>query len=645
MPAFVLFEVNFPRLRPTSQLALFALGGCWIVLTAARASKQRWRRGLDDLLALGALIAFGYIWIQTEPWFEKFWQGGRSLGDRAGAEGSLDLVIGILGLIVVLEVARRTLGWSLPILALMAVAYGWFGPHLPDWLLPHRGYGPSRLVAQTFLHSQGVFGVALRVMFVYVFLFVLFGALLEATGATSYIVNASRRLFRRSPGGAAKVAVLSSGLLGSLSGSAVANTATTGAFTIPMMRSSGFSRRVAAGVEAAASSGGALVPPVMGAGAYMMLELVQPAVTYLEIVRAALLPALLYYAALLLMVDGHARRIGAIGAMETEGESSDASSSAASNASTESTVRGSGSYEGLVFAGGLSTLLVLLFLGFSVFRAVTVAMVAVAVLSALHSTTRLSLNELAEALAKGTRTAAPLIAAGACVGIVIGVVTLTGAGSRLPSLIVPLAAGHLLPALLLLMVCSLLLGMGLPSAVCYLLLATFVGPVLGDLGVVPLGGHLFLFYFGMMSMVTPPVALAAYAASSIAGSKMMPTATTSFRFALVGFALPFLFIYRPELLMLDAAGEVASLAAIAVTILWAVVGLLPLAAGLSGYLFRPLGVGLRVVLFGLALAAWWPGVDPGILPVHLVAWTGFVGLALFCRKSSRPGPERFLPST
>ncbi|MBZ0111385.1 MAG: TRAP transporter fused permease subunit [Thermoanaerobaculia bacterium] len=612
--------MNYPQLRPTSQLALFALGGAWMIFLRDRPEGESWRRAIDLGLAVGALLAFGYVWFQSEPIFAGFWPNGQSLGDRAGAEGGTDLVVGVLGLLVVLEAARRCLGWSLPLLSLLALAYGVLGPQLPDWLLPHRGYGATRLVSQTFLHSQGVFGVALRVMFVYVFLFVVFGALLEATGATAYVVDASRRMFRRSPGGAAKVAVVSSGLLGSLSGSAVANTATTGAFTIPMMRSSGFSARIAAGVEAAASSGGALVPPVMGAGAYMMLELVQPPVTYLEILRAAILPALLYYAALLLMVDGHARRIGAVGAF---------------GSSDEETTDRPTSFQGVVFAGGLATLVVLLLAGFSVFRAVTVAMVAVVAIAAFNRRTRLGGRRLLAAIAQGAKTGAPLIVAGACVGIVIGVVTLTGAGSRLPGLIVPLAAGHLFPALFLLMICSLVLGMGLPSAVCYLLLATFVGPVLGDLGVVPLAGHLFLFYFGMMSMVTPPVALAAYTASSIAGSPILSTSTAAFRFALIGFALPFLFVYRPELLMLDAAGGGAAFGAVAVTVLWAALGLLPLAAGLSGYLFGSLGLPLRAALVGLAVVSWWPASEPGILWIHWLSWGVFALVATVCWRRGR----------
>jgi TRAP transporter 4TM/12TM fusion protein len=223
----------------------------------------------------------------------------------------MDYVIGLLGVLLVLEATRRSIGSTLPLLAIAFLVYAAFGQSMPDWLFPHRGHSWERIVSQTFLQSQGVFGVALKVMFTYVFLFVLFGTLLEKTGATGYIIRFARRLFRASAGGPAKVAVISSGMMGSLSGSAVANTATTGTFTIPMMKGSGFKPHVAGGIEAAASSGGALVPPIMGAGAYMMLEIVEPAVTYLQIIKAAIIPAILYYTALLLIVHFHAGRLTA----------------------------------------------------------------------------------------------------------------------------------------------------------------------------------------------------------------------------------------------------------------------------------------------------------------------------------------------
>jgi len=309
---FTVSEVNYPMMQPQSRLAIFAMLGlvlCFLIHPASRALRESRISGwFDVLLALTAVAACGFVVVQCEPLFERFWIHGTMLGNRAGQESGIDTLVGVVGLLLVVEATRRSIGWALPALAVAFLAYAWFGSSFPDWLFPHRGYGVERIVAQTFLHSQGVFGTALRVMFVYVFLFVLFGAFLKATGATRFIIDFAERAFGGSSGGPAKVAVLSSGMMGSLSGSAVANTATTGTFTIPLMRSAGFRPEIAAGVEAAASSGGALVPPVMGAGAYMMLEIIDPPVTYLQIVKAALLPAMLYYFSLL--SDRRSRRRG-----------------------------------------------------------------------------------------------------------------------------------------------------------------------------------------------------------------------------------------------------------------------------------------------------------------------------------------------
>ncbi|MCP5115236.1 MAG: TRAP transporter large permease subunit, partial [bacterium] len=252
---FVLAEVNYPHLRPQSQLAIFALLGlvlCFLHFPVTpRLKDKTWSRALDLLLATLTAGVCGWVVVQSEPIFESWWLDGRSLGDRAGAEAAVDVAVGAAGLILVLEAARRAVGLALPMLSVLFLAYAKLGPSMPDWLFPHRGYDFERLVGQSFLHSQGVFGIALKVMFTYVFLFVVFGAFLEATGATRFIIDAARRLFGASAGGPAKVSVLSSGLMGSLSGSAVANTATTGTFTIPLMRSAGFSPHVAAGIEAA----------------------------------------------------------------------------------------------------------------------------------------------------------------------------------------------------------------------------------------------------------------------------------------------------------------------------------------------------------------------------------------------------------
>ena len=619
LSVFILAEVNYPQLSPQAQLAIFAMLG--LVLVFLKYPIHRRFEGhivfqsIDLVFAFAVVICFGYILIQTEPVFKRFWVDGQRLGDRAGMGTTTDYVIGLLGLLLVLEGTRRAIGLTLCLLSLAFLAYAAFGQSMPDWLFPHRGYSWERIVSQTFLHSQGVFGIALKVMFTYVFLFVLFGALLEKTGATSYIIDLARRLFRSSVGGPAKVAVVSSGAMGSLSGSAVANTATTGTFTIPMMRSSGFRPTVAGGIEAAASSGGALVPPIMGAGAYMMLEIVEPAVTYLQIIKAALIPAILYYTALLLIVHFHAKRVGASAEVPQE--------------SIAETPQSKTGIEGFVFLVAFVTLILFLLLGYTPFRAVSLSLLFILILisicgiwdifrqvthSGASSTgtpirqtllifTRqiwIGIRRIVEAMEKAAHGGVSLIAAASCVGLILGVVTLTGIGTKLPGTLLPLAENSRILALALLMISTIILGMGLPSSVCYLLMATLVGPVLSELGLVPLAAHLFIFYFGMMAMVTPPVALAAYTAAAIAGTGIMQTGVSAFRFALVGFALPYAFVLKPELLLLSPDGGTASFFAIAASILIAVFGIISLAASVSGYWFAPLNFWKRAGLLAAA---------------------------------------------
>ncbi|MCG8603636.1 TRAP transporter fused permease subunit [bacterium] len=584
---FILAEVNYPRLSPQSQLAIFALLGLVLVFLKHPAHNRvadiHLFQIFDLVLVVAAGFCFTYVLVQTEPVFDSFWLAGQPLGNRAGVEQTMDYVVGLLGLILVLEATRRAIGWTLPLLSLLFLLYAAFGSAMPDWLFPHRGYSWDRIVSQTFLHSQGVFGIALKVMFTYVFLFVLFGTLLEKTGATGFIIDFARRIFRNSVGGPAKVAVISSGMMGSLSGSAVANTATTGTFTIPMMKSSGFKPSTAAGVEAAASSGGALMPPIMGAGAYMMLEIVEPAVTYLQIIKAALIPAVLYYSALLLIVHFQAKLVGASAEIDR----------------TETALPPR--FQGFIFFSAFVTLILFLIIGYTPFRAVSVALLVILALSAFSPHTRVGIRGVSDAMYKAAHGGISLIAAASCVGVILGVVTLTGVGTKLPGAILPLAQSNLILALILLMISTIILGMGLPSAVCYLLMATLVGPVLSDLGLVPLSAHLFIFYFGMMSMVTPPVALAAYTAAAIADAKIMQSGFAAFRFALVGFALPYAFVLQPELLLLSSDGGTADILSAAVHVLITFCGILGLSAAVAGYWFARMASGMRAATLAASL--------------------------------------------
>ena len=637
---FILAEVNYPQLAPQSELALFAMLGLIVVFLKypvhPRFVGSRIFQALDVVLIGSVIACFGYVLAQTEPVFRDFWLDGKSLGDRAGAELPLDYVVGAVGLILILEATRRSIGVTLPMLSLVFLLYASFGQFMPDWLFPHRGYSLQRIVSQTFLHSQGTFGVALRVMFTYVFLFVLFGTLLERTGATGYVLNLARRVFGSSAGAPAKVAVLSSGMMGSLSGSAVANTATTGTFTIPLMQRSGFQPAMAGGIEAAASSGGALVPPIMGAAAYMMLEIVVPAVTYLEIIRAALLPAILYYTGMLCMVHFSAQLASRKLAIEKSAKSrhvhhSEETSTEEQGKKSEKLV----TVQGGIFLAAFVTLIVFLLLGATAFRAVSWSLLVIVVISLLNfliqrigkyriiTKTQSDISDwqkgadfLITPCKRAAQSGVSLIAAAACVGIILGVVTLTGVGSKLPSTLLPLAATNLILALFFLMISTIILGMGLPSSVCYLLMAILVGPVLLDLGVVPLAAHFFIFYFGMMSMVTPPVALAAYAAAAIAGSGIMVTAFAAFRFALVGFALPYVFVLRPALLWLSDDGDTPGLWTIFGNFSLTLVGTVILATAIAGYIFNRLSLWIRSLLFAAALVLFFAPTAMQFVWVH-----------------------------
>lgn len=614
---FVLFEVNYPILQPQSQLAGFALLGLsYLFLSvplARRWEDRAWRLVIDRLLAALCVVVFGYVFVQSEPICQQFWPGGEALGERAGKETRMDAVFAVLGVLLALEGARRAVGWTLPLLTLAFLLHARYGQSMPG-LLAHRGFDWERICNRAALQTLGIYGIALKVMFRYVFPFVLFGAVLERTGATQFVIDLARRLFRRSPGGPAKVAVLSSGMMGSLSGSAVANTATTGTFTIPMMKSSGFSGPVAAGVEAAASSGGALVPPIMGAGAYMMLELIQPPVSYMQIIQAAIVPAILYYLALLLVVHFHARKLG------------DGPSAAQEQASATNLVPAQGG----VFVIAFGVLVLALLLGASPYRAVTVSLLIVLVVAMCFKSTRLRWKDLAIAAKRSAQGAVSLIAATCCVGMILGMVTLTGLATRLPSALLPLADTTMIGALFLLMISTIILGMGLPSAVCYLLMASFVGPALAGMGLNPLAAHLFIFYFGMMSMVTPPVALAAYTAAALADCNILKASTAAFSFALVGFILPYAFVLNPSLLLLpDANGAIWGLATM--NIGCCLIGVLLLSAGVTGYGRRHLSPSLRAILVLSAIMLMLAAQIPWL---RLLA--GIAGISAFVAPGRKP---------
>jgi len=511
---------------------------------------------------------------------------------RTGSPTPWDLAWGAVTVLVVLELTRRTVGWGLVVICGAALVYALIGPSLPG-LLAHRGYGPVRLLEQLYLSTEGIWGVPLGVSADFVYLFILFGAVLDVAGGGALFIGLANRIAGRTRGGPAKTAAVASGLMGSLSGSAVANTVTTGAFTIPLMKRAGFSPRWAGAVEAASSTGGQLMPPVMGAGAFILATWTN--IPYVQVALAALVPALLYYAALLFAIHFRAARMGIEPARAGDLE--------------EVASR-------IHLLLPLVVIVVFLAMGRSPMRAAFWGVVSAGAVTFLRASTRPDRVDFERAVLTAGGGTVQVAAACAAAGIVVGVASLTGIGLRMSELIITLAGGNLFPALILTALGSIVLGMGLPTTAAYVVLAALGAPALVELGVPLLAAHLFIFYFGALSNVTPPVSLAAFAAAGIADSPPMRTAATAMGLAAAGFLVPFAFVYGPGLLLVGSVG------AIALAVVTGLAGVVALAAAVVGWLRGPLGWIDRAVLAAAAVALVFPGVWTGGAGLLALLWAG-----------------------
>lgn len=523
------------------------------------------------------------------------------LASRAGAPLTQDIVAGVIGIILVLEMTRRMTGVILPIIALAFMAYAHFGPYMPS-LLAHRGYSIQRIVAHLYLTTEGVFGLPLGVSATFVIVFIIFGAFLEVTGIGDWFIDVAYGVTGRMSGGPAKTSVLASGFMGSLNGSAVANTATTGAFTIPLMKRTGFDGEYAGAVESAASVGGQVLPPVMAAAAFIMAA--WTGIPYASIIAAATIPALLYFLSVGFAVHFRAKKKGLEGLPVSE--LPDAKRLFVRNFHYTIPIIG------LVYflASGYSAMLA----GFYAIALTAVVAVSRDTLTRLaRAVTAGDVEATADVASRGGKTAVraldkgvrmTLVVAAACAsaGIVVGIVTLTGLGLRFASLVSSLSGDVILIALVLTMITSIILGMGLPTTAAYIVLAALGAPALTGMGVDLLAAHLFILYFGVMSGITPPIMLAVFAASGIAEANPWRTGFESLKIALVGFIIPFLFVYGNELLLVGSP-EVIVLSA-----LTAVVGVAALASGTQGYLLTDVNPVGRILLIAGALILLMPGM-------------------------------------
>jgi TRAP transporter 4TM/12TM fusion protein len=478
-----------------------------------------------------------------------------------------DMVLAVVLIVMVLEATRRLIGWALPITALVFLAYGLFVARVE----------PMRLLDQLFMTTEGIFGAPLGVSAAYVMIFVLFGSFMERTGTGQLFMDFALSLTGHTAGGPGKVSVISSSLFGTISGSAVANVMVDGPISIPLMKRTGFKPHFAAGVEAVASTGGQIMPPIMGAAAFVMAEFL--AVSYAQVTIWALIPAILYYVACFGAVHFEAKRRGILGVPRSE------------LPRLGTTLR----ERGHLFIPVL-VILAIMYAGYSAPLAALAGTLACFPVALLRASTRVHvrLGNIIEAMIDGARNALAVALACACAGIVIGVVALTGAGIVFTQAVIGLAQNSLLLALLLTMVAGIVLGMGMPTTPAYIVMAALLIPALIKLGVPVPAAHMFAFYFAILSAITPPVALAVYAAAGLAKSDLWATGWAAMKIGAAGFIVPFMFVYEPALLMIGDWG----------TIVWrffaSSIGILTLAAGLHGYLLRAATIWERVVLIAAA---------------------------------------------
>jgi TRAP transporter 4TM/12TM fusion protein len=440
----------------------------------------------------------------------------------------LDLVVAVMTMVLLTEASRRSIGLPLTILSLFFLAYTRLGPYFPG-LFAHRGFNWERILLRMVLTDEGIYGTTLTVSASYVFMFILFGSFLAATRTSEFFNDLAMALAGKYRGGPAKVSVIASALMGTISGSAQANVATTGAFTIPLMKKIGYPNYFAGAVEASASTGGILMPPIMGASAFIMSSFL--GIPYVTIMLAGFAPAILYFLGIMFMVDLQAKKQGMKGVP------------AGDVPSLARTMKERGHM--LIPLGFIMYMLVA---GYTPLFSAMAGLVAIVVISSLRKTTRMKLSDVINALDDGAKSSAPVAVSCAIVGFIVGSVGMTGLGQVIAMNIMHFSGGMLWLAMILCMVASLILGMGLPSTACYIVVATIAAPAMQSMGVPPLAAHFFAFYYGTMSGVVPPVALTSFTAAGLSGGKPTKVALVGLALASSGLILPFFFVYNPVLL-------------------------------------------------------------------------------------------------
>ena len=574
----------------------FALTLIFLLFPAKKSTVRNSVPWYDMILVLLSIIVCGYWPLYYE-----------TLVQHIGTISNVQMIIGGLAILLVLEAARRAVGLPITIIAACFLLYAYYGPYMPG-MFAHRGLTLHQLVDSMFFTTEGILGTPLQVSSTYIFLFLLFGAFLVQTGVGNYFNDLAITIAGKRTGGPAKVAIFSSALQGTISGSSVANTVTTGSYTIPMMKRLGYHRNFAGAVEAAASTGGQIMPPIMGAAAFLMIEFA--GVSYWNIAKAALIPAILYFAGIWIMTHLEAKRLGLHGLP-------------ADQIPKVKTV-----LKKIHLLLPILIIVFLLFKGFSIERTALLGILSTIIVSLFLKETRINFARFIEALTSGARTALGVAAATACAGIIVGVVTKTGLGLKMGNSLVSIAGSissnvqmQLILTLVFTMITSLILGMGSPTTANYIITSTIALPAilaLNDMlpvAIPVLAGHMFVFYFGIVADITPPVALAAFAATGISGGNPIRTGVNAAKLAIAAFIIPYMFVLQPELLMIDTTFfEILFILATAIA------GMIAIGAGLIGYWYTKLNWVFRIISVIGGLMLMYPGLYTDIGGVVIFAF-------------------------
>jgi TRAP transporter 4TM/12TM fusion protein len=536
---------------------------------------------LDILLAAVGVFVCGYV----------IWNYDALINRIPIMPTTTDLFVAAITILVVLEITRRTVGLTLPITAIVFLLYAKYGYLIPG-VFGHRGYPWERIISQMF-SMEGIYGIALEVSATYIVLFIVFSGFLHVSGGGQFFIDIAQAVAGRLRGGPAKIAIIGSSLFGTISGSPIANVMAIGTFTIPLMKKTGYRAYYAGAIEACASTGGQIMPPVMGAGAFIMADVL--GIPLRTVLIAAAIPAILYYGALYVMVHVEAVKMGLRGLPDES----------IPRAGKVMMTRGHLLLPILVLIAVLAS-------GASPIQAALYSIFATIVIAMVRKETRLDVHKIIRGLSMGARNAMEPLAACACAGIVVGAISLTGLGVKFAGSVIALAHGNVPIILVLSAVVCLILGMGLPTTASYIVAASVVAPALIQLGIPPLAAHLFLFYFACISSITPPVALAAYAAAGVAGASMVKVGFTACRLGVIGFIVPFMFVYSPTLLFQGPKLDIL-LAVVASTI-----GVIALGLGFERWLWGKLNIVLSAALVAAALLL----IVPGLI-------TDLIGLGIF----------------